>query len=123
MNNEKWSEYIKKAKEDYKKIGYVECPALDNAPVYFNKYGWNHLMRKGKNMRDPSDQMNRIKIIPYAVIIIRNIRKLSEYRNNISFDSFAHFWSLRMKVNKSWLRVVIRQMNNGNKHFFSIMYE
>ena len=56
MPQENWKEYIKEAKEEYKNIGYVECPAFGGESVYFNNYGFKHLVYKGKNPRETTSQ-------------------------------------------------------------------
>ena len=112
-----------KAKEEYYKIGSVPCPAFNNELVYFNKYGFNHLIRKGKYPRDRKEQLKRILILPYSLSIIKNSKYVSEYRINNIKNVCGYFWSVQGNINGFFLRVVIRQINSGSKHFFSIMYE
>ncbi len=33
---------IKRHYEEYKKIGYIECPAFGNEKIYFKKKGFRH---------------------------------------------------------------------------------
>jgi len=122
MTDSSWKEFIKKSKAKYRTIGRVPCPAFDGEFVYFNKYGWNHLLRKGKNARDRFEQLKRINLMLISPFIIANSKQISEYRTNSIESVQGHFWSFRMNINGDHLRVVVRQLNNGPKHFFSVMY-
>lgn len=111
---------IKKAKEEYRKIGYVECPAFDNEKVYFNRHGFRHLIRKGKKLREIDEQIERIKLLKYAQLIIENSYEFKDFNKN-NFRDTADFWSLVYYINKTKITVIIRQIKGGHKHFFSIM--
>ncbi len=118
--------FIKKHYEEYKKIGYVECPAFECEKIYFNKVGFNHLLWKGKKMRKPEEQTRRIKLISYAIQIISSSKSFAEYRENkiiLANGSISHayFWSFSYYKNKREIRVIIRQTNNSRKYFMSVM--
>ena len=119
---EKHKEFIKKSYKNYKKIGFVECPAFCNEKIYFNKVGFNHLLWKGKKLRKPEEQVRRISLIPKATEIIGSSIVYLHYRKDIKLlgnglVSNANFWSLSSKG----VRVTIRQTNNGRKCFLSVM--
>jgi len=123
MQNIDWNKYIKKSHEQYKSIGSVPCPAFNNELILFNKYGWTHLLRKGKDIRNRDEQARRINLLLHASIIINKSTEYSEYRKNFLDGTIGHFWSLRKNILNKKLKVVIRQLDNGPKHFFSIMSE
>lgn len=123
MQEEDWKNFIKEAKENYKKIGSVPCPAFGGELVYFNKHGWNHLLRKGRLPRDIEERHKRIRLLKYAPQIIAIVRNLSDNKETIRDNSHANFWAAHQKVDGLRIRIIIRQRNNGVKHFFSIMEE
>lgn len=123
MKNSDWKNSIQESKLNYAKIGAVICPALNNELVYFNKHGFNHLIRKGRKLRIQQDRIKKLKLLQYAPIIISNTRNITEHIKSVQNDSCAYFWAIHEKINSIKIRVIIRQNNNGNKHFFSIMEE
>jgi len=120
LNNEH-KLFIKKSKKTYNKIGYVICPALNNKKVYFNRHGFRHLIRKGKHLREISEQIERLNLIKYAPNIISTSIKIKEFNKNVTDETFADFWSFIKIINDKEIKVVIRQIKGKDKHFFSIM--
>ena len=120
MNNEKWNQYIKKSKEDYRKIGHVVCPALDNAPIYFNKYGWNHLLRKGRKFRDVKQLIWRLGLMNNVHKILSDSKYISAKRTTNTRGSIYVFWKINRKINGRVINVIVRKKNDGKHHFFSI---
>ena len=91
MPGENHKEFIKKAKKNFRKILYVECPVFNGEKVYFTDKGFTHLLRKGRELRPIGIQIKRIKLLKFAVPILSN--------------------SI----------VVVCQINKELKHFLSIM--
>jgi len=118
------AEFIRNAREAYKRIGSIPCPAFGGEKIIFNKYGFNHLIRKGRIPRDSNEQMIRLGLLPHAAKIIRSATKYDAYRKedkSIGKNvSFAHFWSLTDPVKQTRITVIVRQLQCGKKHFFSI---
>lgn len=117
------SEELKEFRNQYQKIGYMYCLALNNEKIYFNKHGLIHLIVKGRFPRKSEDITRRIKIFTFSKEIIQKEKEISEYRMTSKGSSIGHFWTLKSKVNGKIIKVVIRQLNNGRKHFFSVMDE
>jgi hypothetical protein len=118
---ETYAEFIEKARVEYKKIGSITCPAFYGEQVYFNACGFNHLIRKGRVPRKTSEQIRRIHLIPQAVAIISKGMKACVYRKTMMGQSMGHFWTFKKTYHDTKVQVVIRQMNTGRKHFFSVM--
>ena len=119
-------EFIKKSYEEYKKIGYIECLAFANEKVYFNKDGFRHLIRKGKDLREIKDQVERLDLLKYAPIILSESKTFDEYNKNKPLHSIGktnnvNFWSFIRIFNGIKVTLIVRQIKNNNKHFFSIM--
>jgi len=120
------------AKNFYKKIGVVISPALDNQYVSFNNTGFNHLIRK-LSIRSRNEQKRRFLLLPKAEAIIKNPQAIIVYRKEekkilikkketkILKESTIHYWTFVYFTDFKRIKVVIRQINNGAKHFYSIM--
>lgn len=121
-----------KAKEIYSKIGSVGCPALDSH-VAFSRYGLSHIMRKGRIPRTRNEQKRRFTLLPYVENIIKNPTAVILYRKEVIkervnrhgekvlMESVAHFWTFIENMEDCTIKVVVRQLNDKTKHFFSVM--
>lgn len=121
------------AKKLYSKIGRIHSPALSDEYVAFTSIGFTHLVRKGRNPRPRSEQKRRFALLPHAEAIITNPQAIIVYRTTetkywanrygekVFITSTAHFWTFIEKIDGLTIKIVIRQLNSGQKHFFSIM--
>lgn len=121
MQEENLKEFIKKKYLEYKKIGNIKCPAFGNEEVYFNKHGFGHLIRKEGIPRTPTQQIRRITLLQYAPIILGNAETFTSYKKDELNGCIGHFWTFEKVIGLVTIRVVVRQLGNGRKHFFSIM--
>jgi hypothetical protein len=122
-----------KAKKIYSKIGRIPCPALNGEFVSFTRAGFTHLLRKGRIPRTRNEQKRRFALLSFAEKIIKNPEaviiyrqeeikeKVNRYGEKILLARMANFWTFVEKINDCLVKIVIRQVNNGRKHFFSIM--
>ena len=121
------SSWKEKIKAIYYRLGNILCPAMNNERIYFNKYGLNHIFRKGRIPRSTREQIRRVGLLLYVEDVIRCAKIITEYRegNNQPLQrlSTARFWSLEKIIDNRKIIVVIRQINLGNKHFFSVIDE
>lgn len=129
MKIDKLKNFIKAEKKKYRKIRYVECPALDNEKIYFTDKGFTHLLRKGRELRPIHVQIKRIRLLKYAIPILKDSTKFHSYRiRTRNFEgtkgiikSSAQFWSFEKVMEGGSIIVVVCQINKENKHFLSIM--
>lgn len=121
MSPEDFRAFLSNAKQDYKKIGYIECPAFGGEKVYFTSAGFIHLIRKDKILRPMKEQIRRLSLMKMVNDIVANNQKFSEHTLLNNKKPPAQFWSLVIDNNDLYVKVVIRQIGNGNKHFFSVM--
>ena len=106
----------KKARVLYKKIGEIYCPYLKEN-VAFTSEGFNHLRYRGLKERHCKVQETRYKLLHLAPEIIIKSGTLQEFetKNNIKFFGF-------IAIIRGWkAKVIIRQVGNGKKHFWSII--
>lgn len=124
MNSHNIKQLIKRAELDYKKIKSVKCPALNNDDIVFNNHGFNHIIRKGKVTRALNIQVERMNLIKFVPEILINSKNFSSHRKSIDFNgSVAYFWCFKDKIGDKNLKLIVRQIGNGVKHFFSIFQE
>ena len=129
MSNEELQKYIKSARKEYIKIRYAQCPAFDGEKVYFTAKGFDHLIRKGHEIRTVQQQIRRINLLPYVHEIIKNSNIFSNYRKIEKMIttkkgerlSTAHFWAFEKIINNRTVRVIICQINKEPKNFLSVM--
>jgi len=114
------SSYSKKrfqAKEFYSKIGSVRCPAFKGGLVFFNSYGFTHLIRKNGVLRPKGDQMRRFKLLKQAISVITDPEIPPSYQK----EEGVEFWEFKKVSERKTIKVIIRRFQNGTRHFFSIM--
>ena len=123
MEQKNFQELIKSGHEKYKGIGHVECPAFRGEKVYFNKHGLRHLVRKDKKIRSIYEQARRFKLLSYAAFVLKESSQFQSKKVGLSVNRADYFWTFAKTVNSIKIRVIVRQLGNGRKHFFSIMEE
>lgn len=121
------------AKQIYSKIGRIKSPALGDEYVFFTSAGFDHILRKGRIPRTRNEQKRRFTLISYVETIIKNPiakiiyrktevkEKVDRHGEKILIESVAHFWTFIEKIDDCIIKVVIRQLANKDKHFFSVM--
>ena len=112
------SEYEKEkreAREFYNRIGRVWCPAL-NDYVVFNRVGFRHLIRKNALPRARNEQRRRFALLPKSAFILTDPFMIAAHRKEGRFN----FWAFTKEHNNRKIKVIIRQIGERQKHFFSI---
>ncbi len=121
MEPNDWRKYLIDEKDKYKKLGHVKCPAFDNEKVYFNHYGLHHLIFKDKKLRSKNDVAERFGLLSYAPNILKGVKSINNEEKRIKEQSVAYFWTIKNKIGSKGIRIILRRLNNGTIHFFSIM--
>lgn len=107
--------FIQKYKTKYYAIGFVKCATLDGESVYFNNYGFNHLIRKRGIRRYAWDVKRRLLLLKYAEEIIISKSSKIEYKKDKN-----KFWSITNTVGKKRIKIILRKIGKGKIHFYSI---
>jgi hypothetical protein len=121
----------KGAEEAYGRLSNIWCPAL-SAHIAFYRSGLRHLLWKGNLPRSKSDQRRRLALLPYVADILRDpaatvtheetkishIVKVGAER--IKAPATAQFWRITGTRDGKVITIVIRQIENHEKHFFSV---
>mgnify|MGYP000936067658 CR=1 FL=1 len=118
----------------YKKIGAIRCPAFNNELVHFTAEGFNHLVYKGpRHERSQNDQITKFKLLPNAKNIIEISTTFQEYDESLIMvrkkrfkkiaeeSSTVKYWGFVAIIKNFRVKVVIRQIGNGQKHFLSVI--
>lgn len=118
---------IEKYRGEYKKISPLYSKAIGDK-VYFNMFGFKHLIFKGKHRRDNKTIMNRLVLIPLIVPVIRSCEEEVEIRVRREMIDGKKvkvtYYALEALVGKSSarVRVVTRKVGSKGDHYFqSIM--
>lgn len=121
------------AKLFYSKLKEITCPGLGHEIISFTAIGMRHLIRKGALVRSTKDQIRRFYLLKYIVpilcnphpIVVHRQEKVREIINRhgqkIIIETTADFWSFSEVRKNRLITVVVRQLQNGRKHFFSVM--
>ena len=121
------SEVIAKYKVLYLKIVPVKSDAIGDK-IYFNMFGFKHLIFKGQHRRNNEAIYNRLVLIPLIVPVIKNCKEEVEIRirrETIRGEQVkVTYYALESRVGNSdaRVRVVTRKVGENGKHYFqSIM--
>jgi hypothetical protein len=119
ISQKNYRKEAQKAQITYNKIEHVWCPML-NADIIFNSHGFRHLIRKRGILRSRKEQIRRFSLIPSIKGIVEDPAITILNHRRIINNPTANFWTLSKKNNDEVIKVVIRQLNDGQKHFFSV---
>ncbi len=122
MKND-WREFIVVKKQEYYKISVIKCPALNNEEVHFTHDGFNHMLRKKSELRDREERARRLNLLQFAPRILSSSPKFATRSANPLEESEVVFWSFVKIIHGRRMIVIVRQVGNGKKHFFSIFDE
>ncbi len=115
----KYKDQIKKLFNEYKE---VVCPAFPNERIVFNAKGINHLIYKGsRSRREESRIFANIRLLPRAVKILRVMPLWQEENSYIKDGTPYKFWCFEAVADERRIKVIVRQVGNGKKHFWSVI--
>lgn len=121
MSNEYYYEKLNGANSFYFQIGTISCPALNNEKVHFERNGFRHLVRKGRKRRYIKDQLRRFKLLPNVTDVIKYGIKISYNKRISSNGIIVEFFTISLTKDGTRIKVIVRRINGGTLHFFSIM--
>lgn len=115
-----------KAKEKYSQIGEVSCPAFPDETIVFNAKGFNHIFYKGARSGRRKDSIAvRVRLLDRAAELLEISTIFQEE------DSYKgvhkgkrkkyHFWAFEGVIRNRRIKVIIRQVGEGKKHFWSVI--
>lgn len=112
--------YRRNAKIFYKTLMSTPSQHFGGAYVVFNNIGFRHLIRKAK-VRSRKEQMKRFGLLSAVQEIISNPHASVSYRTDFKGDRIIQYWAFNGEKDGLKIKVVVRQVGNGVKHFYSVM--
>lgn len=115
-------DYKEQIERLFKAAKDVHCPAFDCEKIVFNAKGINHLIFKGnRSRREESRILTNIRLLPLAIKVLRNTSFWQE-ENLYPKDGVEYrFWCFEAVVENRRIKVIVRQVGQGNKHFWSVI--
>ena len=117
MNDHK---LLKQVRKYFCEVEFIHCKVL-GVPIYFNSKGFHHLLRKFGILRSRHDRTGRLSIFVEFIDSIATQNFDIKYRYVHKKNSIGKFIALEKKFGKRKIKIILRQINNGRIHFFSIM--
>lgn len=132
---EDFEQIKQKAETYYKSLKPMICPIF-NEMIYFTSDGFHHLrFDNTRAERSKVVQRTKLKSLPWAINIIQKTTTVQEFRKNLQIfgkqgkDGFSKtvevkYWAFIAITNIEKalrIRVIVRQVGNGQKHFWSVM--
>lgn len=100
----------------------VVCPAFPNEKVAFNAKGINHLIYKGnRSRRERSRILTNIRLLPRAIKVLKGSTFPQEETFYIRDNTKYQFWTFEAVVEDRRIKVIVRQVDKGKKHFWSVI--
>lgn len=113
-----------RARRFFKDIKKVNCPTFPKERIVFNSKGLSHLFYKGTkkiNTRELSQSSVRIALLSRAVKLLR-LANYPQEETTFSVDKKKfHYWAFEGVINGKRIKVIIRQVGKGKKHFWSVI--
>ena len=102
--------------------GSIDCPAFNFEKISFNAKGINHLLFKGdRSQRDKKRIETNIRLLPNAIFLLEKTTFWQEESQYEKDKKVYKFWAFEAVINKRRIKVIIRQIGNGKKHFWSVI--
>jgi hypothetical protein len=113
-----------KYKQIYRSICFAKCPAFSGESIFFGRSGFNHLLRKGRKLRQITQQIDRLKLLSFATYIISTSISYDSHRtvkDKKNPEKWIKFWSLVCYgLFDRKITVIVRQSGHRRKEFYSI---
>lgn len=110
----------RKARAYYKSIKPIYCPYFSER-VVFNSKGFKHLIYEDKgHQRTRSEQYLRLSLFPKGVRMLLIATVVQEYEERLVCNKIHKFWGFIGIIEGHKIKVVVRQIGDGKKHFYSI---
>ena len=114
--------YKDKIRKIFDKTKSVLCPAFDNGEIIFNAKGINHLIFKGnRSQRDSKRIETNIRLLPSAIDLLKRTTFWQEENEYERAGKLYKYWAFEAVIEKRRIKVIIRQVGNGKKHFWSVI--
>lgn len=111
-----------KAKRLFRENKQVASPAFAKEKITFNAKGVNHLFYKNpRNIRKLREIETRIDLVPSAVKLLKLLPVYQEESSYKFKGKVIAFWSFEGVIDGKRIKVIIKQVGHGKKHFWSVI--
>lgn len=116
-------ELMAKYRDSYRRIKPVRSPAIKET-IYFNMYGFKHLVFKGKHRRETKAIFNRLVLVPLIAPVIHSCDEAQEIRIRKEIIDgkkvTVTYHALEAHVGKDSVRVrvITRKVGKKGRHYF-----
>jgi hypothetical protein len=112
---------LRRAEKFYKTLMSTQSSHFGGAWVVFNNIGFKHLIRKAK-VRTRKEQRKRFALLYEVPEVLQDPRAaVVSYRIDESKNLPVQYWAIQREKNGVKIKVIVRQVGNGKKHFYSVM--
>ena len=112
---------LRRTEKFYKTLMSIQSSPFGGAWVVFNNIGFKHLIRKAK-VRTQKEQMKRFALLYEVPEVLQDPHAaFVSYRIDKSRNSRVQYWAIQREKNGVKIKVIVRQVGNGKKHFYSVM--
>ncbi len=113
--------YKKQIKQIFDQDRIISCPAFDEK-IILNAKGINHLIYKGSRSRRETERiLINIRLLPSAIKVLKLMVFAQEESSYVKDDVKYRFWTFEAVVDGRRIKVIIRQVGKGRKHFWSVI--
>lgn len=112
------------ARELFLTVKHVHCPAFPSEKIVFNAKGLHHLFYKGSKKvqtRTKAEIRIRIQLLPLAIDLLKIMPVYQEESVYQLKNKVYRFWAFEGIVGGRRIKVIVRQVGNGAKHFWSVI--
>jgi hypothetical protein len=114
--------YKKQIKQIFEQNRIIVCPAIPNGEIILNAKGINHLIYKGNRSRRETERiLTNIRLLPSAIKVLRFATFIQEESFYIQDNITYRFWTFEAVVDDRRIKVIVRQIGKGKKHFWSVI--
>lgn len=92
-----------------------KCPAFNNEIILISHHGWDHLAYLRK--RTKFELLGRLFVLERAKCLLETAHNFQSHIKRKDMD----FWSFEAEVKNVKIKVVVRSIQNGDKHFYSVI--
>jgi len=92
-----------------------KCPTFDGEVINISNHGWDHLVYLRK--RAKLELLGRLFILERAKKLLETAHNFQSHITRKDMD----FWSFEAEVEKVRIKVVVRSIQDGDKHFYSVI--
>jgi len=106
----------------FKQTKEISSPAFGGEKISFNAKGINHLIYKGNRSRRDEDRIKtNIRLLPRAIKLLQLSTFWQEENLYIKEGLTFYFWAFEAVVESRRIKVIVRQIGKGHKHFWSVI--